>query len=170
MGLRGPLRNPNSRRGQAEIRKRQRLAEQQAGQPQSSATETCIPENGNPELPTYPKCFTRQQAELFQNLVTDLLAARVPLARVDSHAIAMAVRCISAIEDADRISADPEATVEQRLAALRLQSTFSKDLKEWLTQICANPGARVRIGVKGTPEKKAGPLAAILAAKQRRNG
>ena len=58
---------------------------------------------------------------------------------------------------------------EVKLAALRLQGQYSKDLIQWLQLICATPGARARIGMKGTGTKKAmGPLAAILAAKQGR--
>lgn len=75
----------------------------------------------------------------------------------------MAVRCITAIEDADRMAHDGEATTEQVLSAYRLMSAYSKDLKDWLTQICANPPSRARIGMKAQPEKKAGPLAQLLA-------
>lgn len=122
------------------------------------------------KLPTPPKCFTREQGEAFGNLVTDLLAARVPLERVDSHALAMAVRCISAIEGAERIANDGEATTEQHLAAYRLMSAYSKDLKDWLTQICANPGARARIGLKQEAPKKQGDIAALLARRLGQRG
>jgi hypothetical protein len=109
---------------------------------------------------------------MFRDLVADLVAARIPLERVDSHAIAMVVRSLFSIAAADEIAsgAGGAATVEQRLIALRLQGSFSKDLQAWLTQICANPGARARIGLKVSASKKAGPLAAILAARQGRRG
>jgi hypothetical protein len=100
MGLRGPLRDPNSRRGKAEIARRQRLTDKDACKVADSTVAECVPDPGNPELPTAPKCFSRAQANLFASLVSDLVAARVPLQRVDAHAVAMAVRCISAIEGA----------------------------------------------------------------------
>jgi hypothetical protein len=168
MGLRGPLRNPNSRRGQAEIRKRQKLADNPAPPPLPATEPACIPSAPVGKLPTPPKCFTREQAEQFQNLVVDLLAARVPLERVDAHAIAMAVRCLAAIEGAERIANDGESTHDQRLSAYRLMSAYSKDMKDWLQIVCAAPGARARIGLKSAPERKPGPLAQLIALKQGR--
>jgi len=101
-------------------------------------------------------------------LVIDLAAAQVPIKQIDSHAITMAARCLEAVESAERMSVDGKLTPEQRLSALRLRAQFGKDLIQWLQLICATPGARSRIGLKTAPEKKAGPLAAIIAAKQRR--
>lgn len=170
MGLRGPLRSPTSRRGQAEIKRRQREAEKaKTPPPPPAATEpSCTPPGQVGKLPTPPKCFTREQAEAYQNLVVDLLAARVPLERVDGHALAMAVRCLAAVEGAERIANDGEATHDQRLSAYRLMSAYSKDLKDWLQIVCAAPAARARIGLKAAPERKLGPLAQLIAMKQGR--
>jgi hypothetical protein len=168
MGLRGPLRSPTSRRGQAEIRKRQKLADNPAPPPPAATESACTPSAPIGKLPTPPKCFTREQAEAYQNLVVDLLAARVPLERVDGHALAMAVRCLAAVEGAEQIANDGESTTEQRLAAYRLMSAYSKDLKDWLQIVCAAPAARARIGLKSAPERKPGPLAQLIAMKQGR--
>lgn len=168
MGLRGPLRNPNSRRGQAEIRRRQKLTDNPAPPPPIPTVTECIPTAPVGKLPTPPKCFTREQAEQFQNLVTDLLAARVPLERVDGHAIAMAIRCLGAIDGAQEIANDGDATVEQKLSAYRLMSAYSKDQKDWLQIIGAAPGVRVRMGLKPPAEKKRSPLADLIARKQGR--
>ena len=101
MGLRGPLRNQNSRNGKREVRKVQKLTAKE-GTTQKPASESTIGAPSAPsELPTTPECWPRKDQELFQNLVLDLLAAKVPLKRVDAHAIAQAVRCISAIDQAE---------------------------------------------------------------------
>lgn len=165
MGQRGPIRDPNSRRGRAEIARRQKLAENPESKPQRTTGPTCLPESGSGDLPTCPAWLPRNQAELFANLVMDLLAAKVPVRRIDSHAVAMAVQCLAGVEDAAGIYNDAE-TAEQRIAALRIKAQFQKDLKDWLQLICATPGARARIGLKAAPEKKAGPLAALIAARQ----
>lgn len=170
MGLRGPLRNPNSRRGQAEVKRRQKLADSPKPVTLVATKPECIPSAPIGKLPTPPKCFTREQAEAYQNLVVDLLAARVPLERVDGHALAMAVRCISAIEGAERIANDGESTTEQILGAYRLMSAYSKDLKDWLQIVCAAPGARARIGLKPPPEKKESKIAEFLARREARRG
>jgi hypothetical protein len=170
MGIRGPLRNPNSRRGRAEIRRIQKLAENPPApvkHPQPAPENPPVtPEN----LPTPPECFNREQKKLFQNLVVDLLAAKVPLRRVDGHAIAQAVRCIAAIEEAEEIGNSGEANFDQRLAALRLKYQYGASLKDWLDRICATVPSRARAVGKEVPEKKPGPLAQLLAGRQARRG
>jgi hypothetical protein len=168
MGQRGPIRDPNSRRGRAEILKRQKLATISPGSAGASAAPKVTPPNGPGELPTCDKCLPRRIQEIYQNLVIDLAAARVPIKQIDSHAITMAARCLDAIEKVEQMTADPDAPPERILAALRMAAGYGKDLQRWLELICATPGARARIGVKGEPEKKAGPLAQILAMKQRK--
>jgi hypothetical protein len=76
------------------------------------------------------------------------------LAHVDGYAIAQAVRCISAIEDAEEISNSGEANFDQRLSALRLKYQYGSSLKDWLDRICATPGTRARIGIHPKTEKK----------------
>lgn len=119
-------------------------------------------------LPTCDGCLPHRVREIYQNLVSDLAAARVPIKQIDAHAITMAARSLDAVEQAEAMGAEPDAPLEARLSALRLKATFAKDLIQWLQLICATPGARARIGLKGLSEKKAGPLAQILAAKLRR--
>lgn len=106
--------------------------------------------------------------EIYQNLVVDLAGAKVPIKQIDSHAITMAARCLEAIETAEGMAMDEEAAPEVRLSALRVKAGFAKDLIQWLQLICATPGARARIGLKAPPEKKMGPLAQMIAAKQKR--
>jgi len=164
MGQRGPVRNPNSRRGQAEIRKQQRLTA--VNGPSTSGGSPSIDTPAN--LPTCDKCLPRRVQEIYRNLVIDLAGANVPIKQIDSHAVTMAARCLEAVERAEAL-AEEDSPAEVKLAALRLQGQYSKDLIQWLQLICATPGARARIGMKGTEPKRAmGPLAAILAAKQGR--
>lgn len=169
MGARGPIRNPNSRRGQAEIRKRQQLAVPDASG-RVSAVARSNPANAAAGLPVCDASLPRRVREIYQNLVIDLASARVPIEQIDAHAITMAARCLDAVETAERMAMDEGSAAEVRLSALRIKSGFSKDLIQWLQLICATPGARARIGLKVAPEKKLGPLAQILAAKQRRSG
>ena len=158
------MRDPNSRRGRAEILKRQKLTAVEAGDKTPAAPLPPI----NPEAPKCPPGLPRRVAEIWQNLVFDLLAARVPIKQVDAHAILMAARTLDAVEAAERIAEDGELDAEKRLTALRLKAQFGKDLIQWLQLICATPGTRARIGVGGQPKKAAGPLAQLLAAKQGR--
>lgn len=164
MGARGPLRSPSSRRGQAEIRKRQKLTAISSSENGPSKTAAEIP----PDLPVCDPKTPRRVQEIYRNLVIDLAGAKVPIKQIDSHAITMAARCLASIESAEEIAGDDTAQPETRLSAIRLVTQASKDLVQWLQLICATPGTRARIGLKTAPEKKAGPLAALLAAKQRR--
>jgi hypothetical protein len=169
MGLRGPSRNPNSRRGRAEAEKAAKLAaiaKPPAKPPvPARAKPAPIPATGSP---TCPEWLSSDQAELFASLVTDLEAAQVPIKHIDTHAIMMAVQCLSAVKDAADLFSDAELEPEYRIAALKLRAQAGKDLQQWLQLICATPGARARIGLKAEAPKKLGPVAQILAAKQGR--
>lgn len=166
MGQRGPVRDPNSRRGRAEILKRQKL-ESIYSPPESGPVEVVsVPA----DLPTCDKCLPRRVREIYQNLVIDLAGAKVPIKQIDSHAITMAARCLDSVESAERMSEDADAGPDLRLAALRLKSQFSKDLIQWLQLICATPGARARIGLKAPQEKKAGVLAGLIAQRRKLSG
>lgn len=54
-----------------------------------------------------------------------------------------------------------EANYDQRLAGLRLKYQYGQSLKDWLDRICATPGTRARIGLRGQPKKAADPLAIV---------
>ena len=164
MGQRGPVRSPNSRRGQQEIRKRQQLAAVSVSHGAPAATVL----NAPVELPTCDKCLPRRVQEIYQNLVIDLAGAKVPIKQIDSHAITMAARCLDSVEQAEKMAEDPEIPPDQRISALRLKAAFGKDLQRWLEMICATPGTRARIGLKPPDEKKGGRLAEMLAARARK--
>jgi len=166
VGQRGPIQDPNSRRGRAEIRKRQRLAVIDGSKSErvSASSDDSHPAIGG--LPTCDKCLPRRVQEIYHNLVVDLAGAKVPIKQIDSHAITMAARCLDSVEEAERLSEDAGLEPDKRLSALRLKGQFGKDLMQWLQLICATPGARARIGLKPAPEKKTGMLAQMMAAKR----
>jgi hypothetical protein len=166
MGLRGPLRNPNSVRGKREAAKAVRGAVELAIIDRQPGTKP-FGVAQKPAVPTCPEWLSPDQAELFASLVSDLQAADVPVKNIDSHAIMMAVQCLSGVREATELAGDSKLGAEHRLAALKLKAQLGKDLIQWLQLICATPGARARIGIKAAPEKKLGPLALMLAAKQR---
>jgi hypothetical protein len=169
MGLRGPSRNPNSRRGRAEAEKAAKLAAiaKPPAKPAGPARAKPAPVSvaGSP---TCPEWLSPDQAELFASLVTDLEAAQVPIKHIDAHAIMMAVQCLSSVKDAGTIFSDEDLEPKDRLMALRLKAQAGKDLQQWLQIICATPGARARIGLKTEAPKKKGFLEQLLAAKQGR--
>ena len=174
MGLRGPIRDPNSRRGRQEAARRAKLALVSSGtakpepvKPAATKPKRAADQPQHPGAPTCPEWLSEDQAALFCELVDDLQAAQVPIKHIDSHAIMMAVQCLSGVREAAEISQDGEVQADQRLVALRLKAQLGKDLIQWLQLICATPGARARIGLRSTPEKKMGPLGQILAAKRR---
>jgi hypothetical protein len=160
----GPLRNPNSRRGQAEIRKRQRLMQAEA-LARPDATPLPVPVG---DLPACDPKLPRAVREKYANLVINLAAAKVPVKQVDADAITMAARCLAAVDMWGAIELDGEQPVEQRNSASRNRASAGKDLIQWLQLICATPAARARIGLKAAPEKRGGRLAELLAMKQGR--
>lgn len=169
MGQRGPIRNPNSRRGQQEILKRQKVEAVEPTQDGVPSLSTSGPVSVPGNLPTCDTCLPRRVREIYQNLVIDLAGAKVPIKQIDSHAITMAARCLEAVERVEKIAADGDTPMERILACMKMAAGYGKDLQRWLELICATPGARARIGLKAPVEKKAGPLAALLAQRQRKS-
>lgn len=174
MGLRGPKRNPNSRRGRAEAALRAKM-ESRTGPvqvapaiPSAPAAPTLNPAPEQSEAPTCPTWLSERQAAIWRELVNDLMAARVPLARVDSHAIAMAAYCLAAIDEWTRREQEEGISIPARLGMSKLIGKYQRDAQAWLVQIGATPGARSRLDIAPPPKKHLGPLAMILAAKQAR--
>jgi hypothetical protein len=170
MGLRGPQRNPNSRRGRAEAERARKIGviAKPAAPNRPLGGAKPAPVSAPTASPACPAWLSPDQAELFASLVTDLEAAQVPIKHIDAHAIMMAVQCLSAVKDASDLFSDGDLDPKDRLAALKLKTQAGKDLMQWLQLICATPGARARIGLKTEAPKKLGPLALMLAAKQGR--
>ena len=156
------MRDPNSVRGRREAERAARLANLspidvgKAPQLVHSEGVALVCPEGLPE----------SVAAIWRSLVDDLIAAKVPIKSVDSHAIVMAARCMDTVRQAEQMSGNSKLEAKLRLDAMRLGNQAGRDLQKWLEMICATPASRARIGVKGDPEKKMGPLAQILAAKQ----
>jgi len=168
MGLRGPLRNPNSRRGRAEAKAREQMAVMDGTSQPKSQSVLAMPSPETREIPPCPDWLSAATRKIYNGLVSELIAASVPIKSIDSHAIAMAAQCLNAIRETEGLVMDQELDAEKRLMALRLNAQYGRDLKDWLQLICATPGSRARIGVTSEPKKKLGPLAQLLAARQKR--
>ena len=146
MGSRGPLRQPDSRRGAAEM--------------PGFRTDA-------PELPDPPVWLNAKSRVLFESLVEDLAAARVPIKRVDAHAIGQAAQCIEQAQHWARKQKRAKTTAAIADCA-KLAARYQRDVMQWLAVICATPAARARIGLRATEEKKQGTVLSILAAKKLR--
>lgn len=163
MGLRGPQRDPNSVRGKREARKLAHLSVIDGG----AASEPGI-EDGH-GMPVCPKWLSIQARTIYNGLVADLTAAKVPIKAIDAHAISMAATCLEAIQEAEDMYRDLKGVSSLRVEAMKLKARYQRDLQSWLNLICATPGARARLGMKPAPERKGGKLAELLAARMARS-
>lgn len=168
MGQRGPIRNPNSRRGQQEILKRQKVAAVETTTDSVPGYSASGPVSPPGNLPTCDACLPRRVREIYQNLVIDLAGAKVPIKQIDSHAITMAARCLEAVERVEKIAAAGDTPMERVLACMKMAAGYGKDLQRWLELICATPGARARIGLKSPVKKEPGPVELMMAARMKR--
>lgn len=163
----GRYKDPNSRRSLRDAAKAARLA---------AAMPTPAPEEpmGRPELvpgtgsglPSPPAWLSKDQADLFRAVVSDLAAAKVPLKRIDCHAITMLVNCMDGVREATALAEDPDLEPAHRLAALKLKQTLGRDLIQWLPLLGAVPIGRARLGQKAEVAKPAGPLQQLLAKRE----
>jgi hypothetical protein len=164
MGARGPIRNPNSRRGQQEIRKQQRLMAADAARVVDRSPAPEMPA----DLPTCDPKLPRRVREIYQNLVIWATAAKNQLKQVDSIGLTQVARKLWAIEKSEAIAGNEDAPPEQVLAALKHMDTLDKGLPQWLHEMGLTPRGRAALGLKAAPERKLGPLAQLIAAKQGR--
>lgn len=158
MGLRGPLRDPNSRRGQQEMRKRLSVV----GAPAKPVPVLVA----NDDLPACDPLLPPRVQEIYGKLVAELAGAKVPVKQIDAHVIVMAARAMATVENWEAVELDAEQDALVRISAGRLKQAASKDLIQWLQLICATPGSRARIGLKPPVERKGGRLAEMLAQRQ----
>jgi hypothetical protein len=117
-GSRGPLTLASSRRGE-----RERKLEKTKG-------EVIV------RIPERPAWLPLQAGDLWEATLGKLLDARIPLERVDGHAIAMFVMCVH--ETAGAVAAGDS----------KLIAKLSRDTITWSGLIGANPTSRARLGIK----------------------
>jgi len=146
MGSRGPLRNPDSRRGSREL----------AG---------ITPDA--PEAPVTPAWLSAAARKIFLGLVSDLIAARVPVKRVDAHAVAMTAHAITEAQAWARRERRVRK-IEQKLDCSRMAARFQRDAEKLLNVICATPSSRARIGLRSTESPKPGRVLQIIQAREKR--
>lgn len=147
MGLRGPLRQPDSYRGSREM-------------PGFRLDD--------PETPKPPAHLSSRAKRIFKSLVGDLVGAKVPIKKVDGHAIAMAAYCINATQEWTEKEKAPSLTPKDALEISRMIARFQRDAQAWMAAICATPQARARIGLRSTEKPKADTVKKILEARQAR--
>ncbi len=119
-------------------------------------------------LPSCPAGLPARVEEIWRALLDEMLAAQVPVAAIDSHAITQTARCLHAAEVAEEMYEDRREKEEggpdykARLAALSLAEKYGNQLLKWLDKIGATPASRTRLGIKPVPEKKESALERIL--------
>jgi phage terminase small subunit len=121
-----------------------------------------------PERPATPKWLNGAARKIFRALIDDLVAARVPIKRVDGHAIAMAAHCIQQTQEWAEIQAQPGQSGEFRRECAALVARFQRDGQEWLSVIGGTPKSRAQMGLRSAEQKKpSGALAVIQARRDR---
>jgi phage terminase small subunit len=170
MGHRGPLRNPNSRRGIAEAKKAQLLADlTEIGKAPTPIRRLPAPVEETVGDAICPSWLSKEGREIWHQLVLDLESAGVVIKQVDAHAVAMAADCLSEIADWGERKKAPGLSLTAHLNISAIIQKNRAAVASWLDKIGGTPSGRARLPVKATP-KKAGPLARILAAKQGQRG
>lgn len=146
MGVKGPIRDPLSRRGARELPNFQ---------------------PDDPELPEAPRWLSAAGKAAFAGLVADLAAAGVPIKLADGHAVAMAAHCVTEAQTWAKRSKRCRRTAD-RLDCSKLSARFQRDSQTWLSAICATPVSRARLGLRGV-KSKPGKVLSIIEAKRTRD-
>ena len=123
----GPLRNPNSRRGQAEIRKKQRLALAAGAANQVPSDAVSGVSSQTQKLPTCPKWLPKRVAEKWCDLVIDMAAAGIVVQALDSRSIALAAGYEADLADLEEMSGG-DIEPEHLMQNIRLKNSCRKDL------------------------------------------
>ena len=158
----GRYKDPDSRRSRAQAQRDARLASIGAVAEIPVPKLSSVPGTGT-SLPSCPSWAAASVQTIFSSIVSDLVAAKVPLKRIDGHAVLMAAQCVDGVREATEIASDPETESHIRIMALKLKQQYARDLIQWLPLIGACPIGRQRLGQKAEPEKKGGALAELLA-------
>ena len=146
MGLRGPVRDPDSRRGTRE---------------RKAAHEIEDPQVAQDVQVTFPQDLGTVQ-EIFDEVTRQLMAANVPLRQVDAYAIKLVATTELAIRKLDTVIEAPDQDHKVLTSAITGQALLCRDQMRYLEKICATPGARIRI-VKPAPKKSDNPSLKALS-------
>lgn len=164
----GRYADPDSRRSRAAAARQARLdATALPQEPAASPRLSSVPNTGG-ALPQCPAWAAESVKAIFASIVGDLVSAKVPLKRIDGHAVLMMAQCVDGVREATAIGEDPEAESNIRIMALKLKQQYARDLIQWIPLLAACPIGRARLGQKPEPEKKGGALAELLARRQTR--
>lgn len=164
------MRDPLSRRGQAESQGKQLLSTLA----DSDDTLDVVPTTDEPAMasqtsarPVRPKGLPARVGRIWDSLLRDMIAAKIPTTQLDAETILQTARCLYAIEEAEQYSQSDELDTKARFTALSLKLKAIAESGKWLDRIGATPGARARLGMKAPVDKPMGPLAKIMAQKER---
>ena len=137
MGERGPVRDPDSRRGRREAKN---------AQPSPAAEPVFFPDK------------SRTVEELWQDIVNDLVAAGVPVKQKDAYAIECVANNLRDLRLAGERAEDPELEGKDLMKLMGLRAKLTKDVMTHLALIGATPVATMRL-IKAPPKKVDNPAA-----------
>ncbi len=132
MGSRGPVRDPDSRRGRREA--------QQADAPPMVAEEIVFPSDDEQTV-----------EELFHKIAADLVAANIPVRQKDAYAIKCVAQNILSLRRAEQRQDAPDLEAKVALRYAALCASLTKDIMKDLAALGATPVATMRL-IK-TPQK-----------------
>ena len=154
MGLKGPLRDPNSRRGQAEARQRERLAFIDG----RSSTGAASLENAQPvpieDMPTCPENLPPSVAVKWNEIVRDMAAAGISAKQLDSRAIAIAAGYGVDLDCLESDVSRQKLSVSKQIALTRVKTALRRDYLVALQVIGGTPLARRRMGITQAQKPK----------------
>jgi hypothetical protein len=123
-----------------------------------------------PEKPNPPSWMSKGGKAIFADMVNDLMAAGVPIKRVDKHAIAMASTCLDEVQRWSKIG-DESTGSEMKMQCAQVVARNQRDAQEWLAVIGASPKSRAQMGLRQQEaKKKPGAVAQILQIKRQVSG
>jgi hypothetical protein len=154
MGQRGPARKPGSVRWNRELRKKQKVAADEAYRAPSRKGASSEPRD-IPELPahlpTCPKCLPKPVQAAWSELVMDAIAAGVSVKQFDARGFVVAAGQEVDLYDLES-AADGGTPLEVRLAVIGRKEQIRKSFLASLVAIGGTPLARLRARI--TPEEK----------------
>lgn len=120
-----------------------------------------------PETPDVPAHLTKTAKKIFRQIVGELVEAKIPIKRVDGHAIGMAAICLDEVRRWSDLAEKIGTSPEMRMQCAQMVARNQRDAQEWLGVLGATPKSRAQMGLRGKTEgKKLGAVASILQQKR----
>jgi len=132
MGLRGPIQNPHSIRGERAQR--------------GGAAKVASPSAG----PSSPAWLSGEALAIWKTTLRDLLAAGMVLQKVDGEALASYCDMVAQARELSAL-AGGESNPTAKLKYLRLAKSLRKDALLFADRLGLSPASRLRLGIKPEP-------------------